>query len=80
MPSNGGDHVICGHWSGLFYEGQENSIQTEMAFLEATKQQRAALVVTPPCRVETRVESPDLGEEEQEVANCESFTIEPGEH
>lgn len=51
-----------------------------MAFLEATKQQRAALVVTPPCRVETSVESPDLGEEEQEVVNCESLTIKPGEH
>uniref|UniRef100_A0A8C7L6W7 Cilia and flagella associated protein 70 n=1 Tax=Oncorhynchus kisutch TaxID=8019 RepID=A0A8C7L6W7_ONCKI len=70
-------NVVAWTLFGLFYEGQENSIQTEMAFLEATKQQRAALVVTPPCRVETRVESPDLGEEEQEVANCESFTIEP---
>uniref|UniRef100_A0A8K9UU64 Cilia and flagella associated protein 70 n=1 Tax=Oncorhynchus mykiss TaxID=8022 RepID=A0A8K9UU64_ONCMY len=72
-------NVVAWTLFGLFYEGQENSIQTEMAFLEATKQQRAALVVTPPCRVETRVESPGLGEEEQEVANCESFTIEPGE-
>uniref|UniRef100_A0A8L0DNZ6 Cilia and flagella associated protein 70 n=1 Tax=Oncorhynchus mykiss TaxID=8022 RepID=A0A8L0DNZ6_ONCMY len=70
-------NVVAWTLFGLFYEGQENSIQTEMAFLEATKQQRAALVVTPPCRVETRVESPGLGEEEQEVANCESFTIEP---
>ncbi|XP_055754659.1 cilia- and flagella-associated protein 70 isoform X1 [Salvelinus fontinalis] len=70
-------NVVAWTLFGLFYEGQENSIQTEMAFLEATKQQRAALVVTPPCRVETRVESPDLGEEEQEVANCESLTIKP---
>ncbi|CAB1342468.1 unnamed protein product, partial [Coregonus sp. 'balchen'] len=61
----------------LFNEGQENSIQTEMAFLEATKQLRAALVVTPPCRVETGVEPPALGEEEQEVASCESLTIKP---
>ncbi|XP_045575823.1 cilia- and flagella-associated protein 70 isoform X2 [Salmo salar] len=70
-------NVVAWTLFGLFYEGQENSIQTEMAFLEATKQQRAALVVTPPCRVETSVESPDLGEEEQEVVNCESLTIKP---
>eukprot|EP00063_Salmo_salar_P067087 XP_014041922.1 PREDICTED: cilia- and flagella-associated protein 70-like [Salmo salar] len=70
-------NVVAWTLFGLFYEGQENSIQTVMAFLEATKQQRAALVVTPPCRVETSVESPDLGEEEQEVVNCESLTIKP---
>ncbi|XP_029629566.1 cilia- and flagella-associated protein 70 isoform X3 [Salmo trutta] len=70
-------NVVAWTLFGLFYEGQENSIQTEMAFLEATKQQRVALVVTPPCRVETSVESPDLGEEEQEVVNCESLTIKP---
>uniref|UniRef100_A0A673WM01 Cilia and flagella associated protein 70 n=1 Tax=Salmo trutta TaxID=8032 RepID=A0A673WM01_SALTR len=46
-------NVVAWTLFGLFYEGQENSIQTEMAFLEATKQQRVALVVTPPCRVET---------------------------
>uniref|UniRef100_A0AAZ3PLD7 Cilia- and flagella-associated protein 70 n=1 Tax=Oncorhynchus tshawytscha TaxID=74940 RepID=A0AAZ3PLD7_ONCTS len=51
-------NVVAWTLFGLFYEGQENSIQTEMAFLEATKQQRAALVVTPPCRVETR--DPDV--------------------
>ncbi|XP_041719747.2 cilia- and flagella-associated protein 70 isoform X2 [Coregonus clupeaformis] len=72
-PSN----VVAWTLFGLFNEGQENSIQTEMAFLEATKQLRAALVVTPPCRVETGVEPPALGEEEQEVASCESLTIKP---
>ncbi|XP_063048608.1 cilia- and flagella-associated protein 70 [Engraulis encrasicolus] len=58
---------------GLFYHGQENSIQAEMAFLEARKCQKAAAAPSPPevwgAQVEisdTQVESIEHLEEEEE--------------
>ncbi|XP_046893282.1 cilia- and flagella-associated protein 70 [Hypomesus transpacificus] len=56
---------------GLFYLSQDNPIQAEMAFLEASKQQCACLVVTPPCRPDTGEAGP-VGEEEPEQAVPES--------
>ncbi|XP_006637093.3 cilia- and flagella-associated protein 70 isoform X1 [Lepisosteus oculatus] len=41
--------VIAWTLFGLFYEGQENAIQAEMAFLEANKQLKAASQVTVIC-------------------------------
>ena len=55
----------------MFYLSQDNPIQAEMAFLEASKQQRACLVVTPPCRPDTGEAGP-VGEEEAEQAVPES--------
>lgn len=39
---------MCCMCTGLFYLAQENFIQAEMAFMEATKQLRAALVCSSP--------------------------------
>ncbi|KAM6957236.1 cilia- and flagella-associated protein 70 [Aplochiton taeniatus] len=71
--------VVAWTLFGLYYQGQDNSIQAEMAFLEASKQLRANLTLaSPPCtpapqaaaHVDTAVET--LAKEEKEVAVCES--------
>lgn len=46
-------------WTGLFYQAQDNSIQTEMAFLEASKQQRAGLAPGPVGDGDTQTEKFD---------------------
>ncbi|KAL4658147.1 cilia- and flagella-associated protein 70 [Arapaima gigas] len=46
---------------GLFYEGQENAIQAEMAFLEANKQLKVAAVNTLSLSSETRSEAKGKG-------------------
>ena len=50
----------------MFYLSQDNPIQTETVFLEASKQQQACLVVTLSCRPDTREAGPG-GEEEPEL-------------
>ncbi|XP_010862616.2 cilia- and flagella-associated protein 70 [Esox lucius] len=69
-PSN----VMAWTLFGLFHESQENSIQAEMAFLEANKHLRGTVGLTPPCGVETEAEPPIPGEEEPVVAGTESPT------
>lgn len=74
---------------GLFLESQNNSIQAEMAFLEAARQLRATLGISPPCLgTEDMAGGPQLEEEEQEgekheeeeaKAACQSPSVRPGE-
>lgn len=54
--------------TGLFYVAQQNFIQAEMAFIEATKQQRAALVyISPEQRTETACFSHTHSEDNEPV-------------
>ncbi|XP_042564492.1 cilia- and flagella-associated protein 70 isoform X2 [Clupea harengus] len=51
--------VVAWTLFGLFYQAQDNSIQTEMAFLEASKQQRAGLAPGPVGDGDTQTEKFD---------------------
>uniref|UniRef100_A0AAY5EA85 Cilia and flagella associated protein 70 n=1 Tax=Electrophorus electricus TaxID=8005 RepID=A0AAY5EA85_ELEEL len=76
--------VIAWTLFGLFYLAQENFIQAEMAFQEATKQLRAPLQKSPVCGPDPtgNTSSPAQDEEKEEVGTTESPTDQehkPGE-
>ncbi|XP_026864945.2 cilia- and flagella-associated protein 70 [Electrophorus electricus] len=68
--------VIAWTLFGLFYLAQENFIQAEMAFQEATKQLRAPLQKSPVCGPDPtgNTSSPAQDEEKEEVGTTESPT------
>uniref|UniRef100_A0AAR2L6Z2 Cilia and flagella associated protein 70 n=1 Tax=Pygocentrus nattereri TaxID=42514 RepID=A0AAR2L6Z2_PYGNA len=61
--------VVAWTLFGLFYLAQENLIRAEMAFGEATKQLRTAVVCSPGCRQETVYDNqtPTEGGRQEEV-------------
>ncbi|XP_062387359.1 cilia- and flagella-associated protein 70 isoform X2 [Sardina pilchardus] len=63
--------VVAWTLFGVFYQAQDNSIQAEMAFLEACKQQRAGLVPSPADDGDTQIEL-DAQEEQEEEAEEDS--------
>ncbi|XP_030645563.1 cilia- and flagella-associated protein 70 [Chanos chanos] len=66
--------VVAWTLFGLFYQAQEKSIQAEMAFLEATKQLRAAVFCSPRSQ-------PESGrDEEKNEETTETTKNETGDH
>ncbi|XP_036445879.1 cilia- and flagella-associated protein 70 [Colossoma macropomum] len=67
--------VVAWTLFGLFYLAQENFIRAEMAFAEATKQLRAAVVCSPVCRQEMvhDTQTPTEGGGQEEVKFSQSL-------
>nr|XP_023666401.1 cilia- and flagella-associated protein 70 isoform X2 [Paramormyrops kingsleyae] len=66
--------VVAWTLSGLFYEGREDTIQAEMAFLEGNTQLRAAVAGTRPAEREFGAKV----QEEPDSGSCDSSTTTAG--